>query len=152
MFQGQPGATQRLIHQCAHELASLLTVAGCKQTHLQVQESILTKFAERLDVLGKSAVRINKAIGEDIISCETFIFVPKPTDIFNFVTMDDTMGDKDARGVKEEQVLCTTELGLGCLVEDNSGAASRWKEIALLKPHVLLESALEEMRNDERGA
>jgi hypothetical protein len=146
MAREESQVPEPLITHFFNNFTNILVVAGCKETPPQIHEMITTKFMEGLVKISRLAIRINKARGEDITSCEieaAFLF---PTVVFNPSTMDDAFGRVCAA---EEPILCTTDLGLVCAVKVDGAGELRWKETILLKPRVLLESGLEEMRNEE---
>jgi len=98
------------------------------------------------------ALRLHRAVGEEITSCEMEVAYLLPDTVFNHSTMNDAFGKDstktDASLVKGERILCTTDLGLVSAVKETADGKPRWRETILLKPRVLLESALEEIRNE----
>lgn len=135
-----------LIPHFINAIVNILVTAGCTQTILQIDEIIATRFMERLTKVAGLAHRINKATGEDITSCEIEVVYLHPGMIFSPSAMEDSFGNKSVDG--DEEILGTTELGLVRAVKDTEKGESKWKETILLKPGVLLESALESLRSE----
>jgi hypothetical protein len=152
MVRGDSEIPASLITHLIEVFTNILVVAGCKQTETQIYETITARFVERLTIIGKMALRLSKAIGEDITSCEIEVAYLLPDTVFNHSTMNDAFGKPSTKNgeasANDKQLLCTTDLGLVSGVKEMVDGKSRWRETVLLKPRVLLESALEEMRNE----
>jgi hypothetical protein len=115
-----------------------------------------------MNVVGRYALQLNKALGEEITSGDVeAIYVPPDVE-FDEVTMEETFkSSTDAvsssppkakpaengkrKGVDRQPVLCTTDLGLHRSVKASMNGQIQWQETILVKPKVVLESQLEEM-------
>jgi len=127
-------------------IVSVLITAGIRANPVELTERITTAFAERIDILVKSALQLNKAIGQGITSCELKIICLPPDALFDPATMDDAFGRDLSKGkAAEETILCTTDLGL-LRAEKVQGI---WEETILIKPKVVLESGLIEIVSEE---
>lgn len=104
-------------------------------------------YAERIDILVKSALQLNRAIGQAITSCELKVVCLPPDTLFDPATMGDSFGRDLSKGkAAAEAVLCTTDLGL-LRAEKVQGI---WQETILMKPKAVLQSGLEEMASEEK--
>jgi hypothetical protein len=129
-------------------LASVLILARCTQSGPQIQETITTRFMETLEDVGKLALHISQTLGEEIMSREVEVVHLSPSMAFNPEIMDNLCEDA-TRDVVGEPILCTTDLGLVCATRETEDAGPRWKETVLLKPRVLLESAVNKNENGD---
>jgi len=112
----------------------------------------MTKFSERIEIVVKGVLRLNKAIGEGITSCDLEATYVAPDIAFDPSTMDDTFGNDLSKGKgNPEQILCTTDLGLHRIerVRKSESQEIIWQETSILKPKIVLQSGLDEMRTAE---
>ena len=117
----------------------VLVMAGCSLTRPRIDEIVRVKFMERIIVLCKLALGINKAIGEEITSSHLTVVYVGPGGVFDPNTM---LGEGGGAALETEQYICATDLGLVCTVKQGEANGYKWKETILLKPRVMLESSL----------
>ncbi|KAF8161577.1 hypothetical protein B0H34DRAFT_653515 [Crassisporium funariophilum] len=126
----------------AEAFANILVAAGLKDTPAALHEQIMTCFGERIQLVMKYAQQLNKKIGEGITSCDLEALYIAPDVTYNSGSMEDYLGADDLSPAKpQEQVLCTTDLGL-VRAEKVSGTTGEWQESVLLRPKVVLPSGL----------
>jgi hypothetical protein len=134
-----------------NHLINLLVVAGW-QPASEARDTFLAAFGNRLLVIGKLAIQLNKAVGEDITSGDLeAIFVP-PDTVFDPATMDGAYADERHRRGKtsvEERVVVTTDMGLHRMARRYREGKYECETIIVLKPKVVLYSALEDVMNVE---
>jgi len=102
----------------------------------QVTDQFMTKFRDRMATIGKLAFRLNKAVGEEVISGDLQAVCIPPDTRFDPTTMDDTYA-KEPHANNTGLVLCTCGLGLSRYVKVEG-------TFILLKPKIILDSLLEE--------
>lgn len=127
---------------------NVLIASGFNGSQSMLHEIITTKFAQRIAGVVQMAVRLNKAIGEDVTSCDLEAIYVGPNDAFDVSTMDDAFG-RELDG-SQEQVVCTTDLGL-FRTERAAGGVKQWQNTVLLKPKIVLRSGIEEMKSGQNG-
>lgn len=143
-----------LVQYYSGGLADVLNAVGWKGSRTEAYEIFTTNFAERLTVVIDLALRLNKAIGEDITSGDLIATAIPPDVDFDPSTMEDINAEgsrskpKDGK-TRAEGVLCTIGLGLGLVKK--SGGENIWEERTLMKPSVVLESSLSEMEDDNEN-
>jgi hypothetical protein len=140
MSQGGQEVPPSLISHFIDSIVNVLIISGCPGTQLDIHDAITTRFTERLMVIGRLAVRMNKAIGEEITLCEMEAIHISPDHIFDPSLMDNAWGA--AEGGEEQHVLCTTDLGLVRAEKVDGEGELHWHETFLLRPKVFIESAL----------
>jgi hypothetical protein len=118
---------------------SVLVMAGCSLTRSRIDEIVREKFMNRIIVLCKLALDINKAIGEEITSSHLTVVYLGPGGIFDPNTM---LGEGGGAALETEQYICATDLGLVCTAKQSDVNGYTLKETILLKPRVMLESSL----------
>ncbi|TFK45168.1 hypothetical protein BDQ12DRAFT_674251 [Crucibulum laeve] len=126
----------------------VLITAGLRDSAAVLHERIMSEFLDRILLILRAAVRLNKIIGEGITSCDLEVFYVAPDILFNPPTMDDAYGSPAAS--EYEAVLCTTDLGL-VRAERRPGKDAEWNESVLLKPKVVLPSGLQDVDNVDVG-
>jgi len=135
-----------------NHLIDLLVVAGWPESGSKALNTFVETFGNRLSVIGKLVLQLNKAVGEDITSgdLET-IFVP-PDAAFDPAIMDDAYADERPRRGKtsvEERVVATTDMGLQRMARRYREGRYECETMIVLKPKVVLYSALEDVVNVE---
>jgi hypothetical protein len=118
---------------------AVLVMAGCSLTRSRIDEIVREKFMDRIIVLCKLALDINKAIGEEITSSHLTVVYVGPSGIFDPNTM---LGEGGGAALETEQYICATDLGLVCTAKQGDVNGYTLKETILLKPRVMLESSL----------
>jgi len=124
----------------AHGFASIALTAGLKGPFNVTFERIMASFGERIDIVMKTAQRLNKAVGEGVTSCDLEALYIAPNVVYAADTMADALGPTTTSNA-DEKILCTTDLGL-VRAERVSGSMGDWHESVLLKPKVVLQSGL----------
>lgn len=121
-------------------LADILLVAGCDGTRLQLCDALKQKFSEKISLLAKSGMRINKLIinstdrGLDVV-------VIKPATVFDSTCMDDGYDDGERdKNTANNRVLCPTDIGLLQRSKGPNGGVR-----ILLKPKIALESVVDNL-------
>jgi hypothetical protein len=138
-----------LVPDIVDGLCDILFVARCHENKDSAKDLLLSKFRAELDTIVNSALQMNKAIGEDILSKDLEPMHEQPEVVFDAMVMDDAFpADEskvdDKHGIK---TLCSTDLGLRSIekVSREGESESEWHDSILLKPKVALESLLEAM-------
>ena len=139
MARPEDEVPETLISYLVDTFVGVLVTARCSLTRSRIDEIVRTKFMERIIVLCKLALGINKAIGEEITSSRFTIIYVKPGGVFNPNTM---LGEGGGAAQQTEQYICATDLGLVCAVKKGEVNGYKLKETILLKPRVMLESSL----------
>lgn len=117
-----------------------MLVAGCDGTRLQLCDALKQKFSEKISLLAKSGMRINKLIinsldrGLDVV-------VIKPATVFDSTCMDDGYDDGERdKNTANNRVLCPTDIGLLQRSKGLNGGVR-----ILLKPKIALESVVDNL-------
>jgi hypothetical protein len=113
---------------------NIILTAGWHNDATALQEYLIKTFGDRIAGLLNKAKRLNKMIGEEIISSDLEALYIAPEVAFNSVTMEVVAGE----GNEEKKVLCTTDLGL-VKAEKRPGKIGEWDEAVLLKPKVVFD-------------
>lgn len=120
-------------------LADILLVAGCDGTRPQLCDAIKQKFSEKIALLVKSGMRINRLIINSM-DRGLEVVVIKPTTVFDSACMDDGYDDGEHdKNTANNRVLCPTDIGLRQRSKPNAGAR------ILLKPKIALESVVDNL-------
>lgn len=137
-------------------LVNVLLIAGLNRrrlsgspvhTHTSLHEKVTESFAGQLHVVLSLARRLNKAVGEQVTSCDLETLYISPNVVFNPVTMEDTAGPQSPNATPKntpEIVLCTTDLGL-VRAEKVPLTRGEWNESVLMKPKVMLVSGVRDI-------
>jgi len=133
----------------AGTLAQILLTAGKKDAVADLHHVIMQVYAERIQRVMDLAKKLNKTIGEHITSCDLEALYISPGVMFDPSTMEDGLDNTPTRAEpppssQHELVLGTTELGL-VRAEKVAGTLGEWHESVLLRPKVVLPSAISEM-------
>ena len=134
-----------------NHLINLLVVAGW-QPASEARDTFLAAFGNRLLVIGKLAIQLNKAVGEDITSGDLEAISVPPDAAFDPAIMDDAYADERARRGKasvEKRVVATTDMGLHRMARRYREGKYECETMIVLKPKVVLYSALEDVMNVE---
>ncbi|KAK1224301.1 hypothetical protein PQX77_012809 [Marasmius sp. AFHP31] len=107
-----------------------------------LSERLKDQFASHVAEIINLAIQLNNAIGEDITSCELVPINCETGIPFDDDSMESTFRTASENTFIEERILCTAELGL-LRSEKVRGREGDWTHQILLKPKVLLQSALE---------
>ncbi|KAG2129865.1 uncharacterized protein EDB93DRAFT_1181291 [Suillus bovinus] len=121
-------------------LADILLVAGCDGTRPQLCDALKQKFSEKVSLLAKSGMRINKVIANSI-DRGLDVVVIKPATLFDSTCMDDGYDDGEHdKNTMNNRVLCPTDIGLR---QRSKGPSSGGR--ILLKPKIALESVVDNL-------
>ncbi|KAJ8585545.1 hypothetical protein M405DRAFT_405821 [Rhizopogon salebrosus TDB-379] len=121
-------------------LADILLVAGCNATRSQLCDALKQKFSQKISLLAKSGLRINRLISN---SCDQGldVVVIKPATAFDATCMDDAYDDGDHdKDIANNRVLCPTDIGLW---QRPKGVYAGVR--ILLKPKIALESVVDNL-------
>ncbi|KAG2073747.1 hypothetical protein BDR04DRAFT_1151872 [Suillus decipiens] len=121
-------------------LADILLVAGCNGTRPQLCDALKQKFSEKISLLAKFGLRINRLIigsidrGLDVV-------VIKPATVFDSTCMENGYDDGEHdKNTAINRVLCPTDIGLWQRSKvPNAGVR------ILLKPKIALESVVDSL-------
>lgn len=121
-------------------LAEILLVAGCDGTRSQLCDTLKQKFSEKISLLAKSGMRINRLIINSI-DRGLDVVVIKPATVFDSTSMDDGYDDGERdKNAANNRILCPTDIGLWQRSK-GSNAGVR----ILLKPKIALESVVDNL-------
>lgn len=121
-------------------LADILLVAGCSGTRPQLCDTLKQKFTEKILLLAKSGMRINRLIINSI-DRGLEVVVIKPATVFDSTCMDDGYDDGEHdKNTANNRVLCSTDIGLR---QRSKGPDAGVK--ILLKPKIALESVVDNL-------
>ncbi|KAF8654167.1 hypothetical protein AX16_003696 [Volvariella volvacea WC 439] len=107
----------------------ILLVAGSTASSSQIQDTIATKFLADIDAVVQAVQHVNRALGEEITSCDLQVVCIASGKEYNTSTMTADIAAQDG-----QVVVGTMDLGL--LRQEKQG--SELKDSLLLKPKVLL--------------
>ncbi|KAG2153162.1 hypothetical protein DEU56DRAFT_907611 [Suillus clintonianus] len=121
-------------------LADILLVAGCDATRSQLCDALKQKFSEKISLLAKSSMRINRLIVNSM-DRGLDVMVIKPATVFDSTCMDDEYDDGEHdKNTANNRVLCPTDMGL----RQRSKGVNAGVRI-LLKPKIALESVVDNL-------
>ncbi|PFH47367.1 hypothetical protein AMATHDRAFT_50360 [Amanita thiersii Skay4041] len=121
---------------------NILITAGVKDGRERICEEIESRFSSEIENIVKKSQELNKAIGEDVTSCELEILYMEPDHVFDESIMEDTFQDQTKDTTQEpEGVLCTTDLGL--IRHEKTTGGDGWQNTILIKPKIVLQSKLD---------
>ncbi|KAG1734627.1 hypothetical protein EDB19DRAFT_2026436 [Suillus lakei] len=121
-------------------LADILLVAGCDATRPQLCDALKQRFSEKISLLAKSGMRINRLIINSI-DRGLDVVVIKPATVFDSTCMDDGYDDGEHdKNTANNRVLCPTDIGLW---QRPKGANTGVR--ILLKPKIALESVVDNL-------
>ncbi|KAG0708566.1 hypothetical protein DFH29DRAFT_423497 [Suillus ampliporus] len=121
-------------------LADILLVAGCNATRPQLCDALKHKFSEKISLLAKSGMRINKLIGNSA-DRGLDVVVIKPATVFDSTCMDDGYDDGEHdKDTANNRILCPTDIGLWQRSKGVNGGVR-----ILLKPKIALESVVDNL-------
>jgi hypothetical protein len=121
-----------------------MLAAGCSVEPEILRASVEKKLSDRIVLLFKLALQLNKIMMEEITSADlTTVTVPFET-TYSVEQMEDAYvdGEPAAGGVR---VLCTTDLGLRRITRLATSGDKQWDDKLLLKPKVALKTVVDSM-------
>jgi hypothetical protein len=122
----------------------VLITAGHRDTRARLAAALESRFGEALKRIAQVALRLRKAIGEDITSGDIAAFCVQGGAVFDPAKMEDGHGDGPGHGGETSRVLCATHLGLRRAERVSRGGERVVEERVILKPKVALQSLLDE--------
>ncbi|KAG7091391.1 hypothetical protein E1B28_010429 [Marasmius oreades] len=123
--------------------ANILVTAGLQNSGTlgELTDQLKTHFASHIADIINRAIKLNNVIGDDITSCELVPINCETGILFDEDSMENTFDPPSwSNSFTEENILCTTELGL-LRSEKVHGKEGEWTHLILLKPKVVLQSA-----------
>ncbi|KAG1824475.1 uncharacterized protein BJ212DRAFT_528756 [Suillus subaureus] len=124
--------------------SNIMLAAGCSVEPEILRASVEKKLSDRIILLFKLALQLNKIMMEEITSADLrTVTVPFET-TYSAEQMEDAYvdGDPAAGGVR---VLCTTDLGLRRITRLATSGDKQWDDKLLLKPKVALKTVVDSM-------
>lgn len=124
--------------------SNIMLAAGCSVAPDILRASVEKKLSERIVLLFKLALQLNKIVMEEITSADLItVTVPFET-TYSAEQMEDAYvdGDPATGGVR---VLCTTDLGLRRMTRMATSGEKQWDDKLLLKPKVALKTVVDSM-------
>lgn len=124
--------------------SNIMLAAGCSVEPEILRASVEKKLSDRIVLLFKLALQLNKIMMEEITSADlTTVTVPFET-TYSVEQMEDAYvdGEPAAGGVR---VLCTTDLGLRRITRLATSGDKQWDDKLLLKPKVALKTVVDSM-------
>lgn len=123
---------------------NIMLAAGCSAAPDILRASVEKKLSDRIVLLFKLALQLNKIVMEEITSADLrTVTVPSET-TYSVEQMEDAYvdGDPATGGVR---VLCTTDIGLMRITRMATSGEKQWDEKLLLKPKVALKTVVDSM-------
>ncbi|KIK43055.1 hypothetical protein CY34DRAFT_804218 [Suillus luteus UH-Slu-Lm8-n1] len=123
---------------------NIMLAAGCSVAPDILHASVEKKLSDRVVLLFKLALQLNKIVMEEITSADLrTITVPFET-TYSAEQMEDAYvdGDPATGGVR---VLCTTDIGLMRITRMATSGEKQWDDKLLLKPKVALKTVVDSM-------
>ncbi|KAI8977708.1 hypothetical protein BD414DRAFT_516978 [Trametes punicea] len=130
--------------QLAERIADLLTVAGAFTT----SEVIHVAYAPHLETIVRTALDLQRIIGEEVISCDYEILTAHFDEVFDPEQMDDIYGGEVVMSGPPgivPRVLSTADLGLRRVEKAIGSADGEMAVTMLLKPKVVLDTIVYEL-------
>ncbi|KAF9234837.1 hypothetical protein BU15DRAFT_89829 [Melanogaster broomeanus] len=136
-----------MVSQFSDCLVTVMIAAGCTKSYKDASRDFNQKFGEPISNIVKMASRLNKAMGEEVMSADLWTIYVAAGQKFDGVTMEDFEGQDGNQDGKT--ILCATALGLGRSEKVTRGETFEYKNATLLKPKVALESVVEGLEREE---
>lgn len=154
MIHGDADLSAIIVPRLAAYLVDILIVAGLQASEAGVHDVIMQSFEENMTVVVRQALALNWVTGRDITSADLEPSMELWETAYDPANMEDVHAEpahsktKSAEeSVKEDHVLCTTDLGLRRIVKlskDKSATEGEDMQTSvLLKPKVALHSVIE---------
>jgi len=128
----------------------ILVTAGCSAPITNIQEKLKTVFSTKIAVMVDLAVRLNRAIGEDITSGNMEVVAVGSAMPYDPTKMDNAYEDGQPTSKQDSasiRVLCPTDLGLQRLSKVSMTGEDQWDTKILLKPKVAIESVVDSLED-----
>ena len=132
-------------------IADILLIAGVQQRRRELLKNLDTTFKDRLSAVRKILLQLNKAVVEEFTSGDIEAIYHHPRTEFDPATMDDANAVAEGHeGSHDEEILCTTDLGLRMYerlpAKRNSRSEPEWSKAILLKAKVVLPDGASRMK------
>ena len=137
----------RLTDRLSITLVTIIIAAGCAKNHADAHRQFMQSVGEQVFNVVKMAVRLNKVMGEEVVSADLVPVSATAGNKFDSSTMEDFAGQVDQQAGK--LVLCTTALGVYRSDKAMVGDSFELKTIVLKRPKVALESVADGLRRDD---
>ncbi|KAG0708568.1 hypothetical protein DFH29DRAFT_423639 [Suillus ampliporus] len=124
-------------------LTNIMLAAGCSAAPDVLRASVEKKLSDRIGLLVKLAMQLNKIVMEEITSADLKT-VTVPGGFAYSADMEDAYVDGDP-AIGGVRVLCTTDLGLSRITRLATSGDKQWDRKLLLKPKVALETVVNSM-------
>ncbi|KAG2153163.1 hypothetical protein DEU56DRAFT_773432 [Suillus clintonianus] len=128
----------------AERFSNIMLAAGCSLAPDILRASVEKKLSDRIVLLFKLAMQLNKIVMEEITSADLKPVIVPIGITYSAERMEDAYVDgyPATGGVR---VLCTTDLGLGRMTRLATSGDKQWDSKLLLKPKVALETVVNSM-------
>ena len=134
-----------ITNMLSNTLVSIIITAGCAKNYADAHHQFMQSFGEQVFNVVKIAVRLNKVMGEDVVSTDLVPFSATAGNKFDSGTMEDFAGQAYQQAGKF--VLCTTALGVYRSDKIMVGDSFELKTIILKRPKVALESVADGLKH-----
>jgi hypothetical protein len=126
----------QMIEFMCSSLLNILTLSGWSKDS-PLTRSIMESFEDKLSIVATLAIRLHVMLGEERSPerLETFLILPG-TD-FDDDHMDNDYGEENESDYGDDEVVCTSDIGLRRVARDGINV--------ILKPKVIVPAVLEQM-------
>ena len=144
--------------QLAEYVAEVIAACRVRTARESIVTEVKQKFSAAFREMTRLGLKFQEVTGEYIISRDLDVLIVEPGNEFDAASMSDEWEDpkESSRDMSKARrlVLCTTQLGLQRVVkvEERHGKERRAVIAMLLKPTVVLMSALRELCNEKLDA
>jgi len=135
-----------MVAHISDTLVIVLVAAGCTKNYEGAYREFTMKFGERVSNIVRMAVRLNRAMGEEVTSADLWPTHAAAGEKFDTESMKDF---DEGSGAQSGVVLCTTALGLQRSEKVGNGESAEYKAMTLAKPRVALEAIADGMEREE---
>ncbi|EGO26438.1 hypothetical protein SERLADRAFT_463507 [Serpula lacrymans var. lacrymans S7.9] len=143
----EPETLETLASSITNGLVDILVTAGCSAPINKIQEKLKTAFNTKIAVMVDLAIRLNRAIGEDITSGNMEVVAVSSAMPYDPAKMDNAYEDGQPQDSASIRVLCPTDLGLQRLSKVSMTGEDEWDTKMLLKPKVAIESVVDSLED-----
>ncbi|OJA20124.1 hypothetical protein AZE42_04097 [Rhizopogon vesiculosus] len=138
-----------MVAHISDTLVVVMIAAGCTKNHEETYREFTMKFGERVSNIVRMAVRLNRAMGEEVTSADLWPTHAAAGEKFDTESMKDF---DEGSGAQSGVVLCTTALGLQRSEKVGNGESAEYKTMTLAKPRVALEAIADGMEREETSS
>ncbi|KAG1869952.1 hypothetical protein F4604DRAFT_1583884 [Suillus subluteus] len=137
-----PDVHSTMVAHINETLVNVMISAGCTKDFKDAYREFTIKFGERVSNIVRMAVRLNRAMGEEVTSADLWPIHAAAGERFDTESMKDF---DEWSGAQSGVVLCTTALGLQMSEKVGHEEDAVYKTLILVKPKVALEAIAEGM-------